>query len=152
MAVGAFTFYKNAHLNISGTINLGSTNFRAHFYTSASNFGTNTLSSLTSLTNEVASAYGYVKSGKAIGSVTWAAGTSAGQAKFTAAAWVLTAGASAIVGIKGVVIVGTTSTSAKNGANKLLCFSTLSTSQFTLSKGNTLTITPSASGIFVLAG
>ena len=150
MAVGAFTFYNMGKQYISGTINLGSTNFSAHLYTSASNFATATLSTLAGLTNEVASGNGYKLSGKALTTVTWGAGTSAAQKKFTSSAFLWTATGGTIASIKGLVLVAQTGASAKASTNKLLCFCTLTTAQFTLASANTLTITPSATGIFTL--
>jgi hypothetical protein len=151
MSVQAFSFYNKAKKYISGTINLGSTSFFAHLITSAGNFATKTLSTLGSLTSEVASGNGYKKSGKALTSVTWSTGASAAQEKFTSAAFVWTATGGTIPNVKGLVIVARTGASAKDGANKLLTYASLSSGQFTISQNNTLTITPNASGIFTLA-
>lgn len=150
MAVQAFKFYNKAKKNISGTIALGSTTFFAHLCTSASNFATATISTLASLTNQVASGNGYKLSGKAM-TTTWSQGASAGQQKFNFTAFVWTALGGTIPNIKGLVIVAVTGTSAKAGANKLLNFCSLSAGQFTLSQNNTLTITANASGEFTLA-
>lgn len=150
MAAQAFKFYNKAKKYISGTIALGTATFDLHLFQSASNFATATLSTLAGLTSEVTSANNYTKSGKPLGSVTWSDGTSAGQKKFTAAAVIQTATGGAISNVKAAVIVARTGASAKDTANKLLCYASLSSGQFNISQNNTLTVTPNSSGIFTL--
>ena len=150
MAVQAWKFYNKGKKYISGTINLGSATFDLHLYQSASNFATNTLSTATGLTSQVASANNYTLAGKSLTSVTWSDGTSAGQKKFTSAALTFTATGGAIANVKGAVIIARTGASAKDPANKLLCYASLSSGQFTISQNNTMTLTMNASGIFTL--
>lgn len=148
MAAGAWTFYNEAKKYLmSGDIDLNSSSFRMTLHTSASNAATNTLSVYGSVTNEVTEATGYSSSGKALTGVTWTAGASASEMRFNSSALVWTATGGNISNIKFAVIW---ITGASAGARKLLCRSALSTSQFTLTTGNTLTITPSANGIFEL--
>lgn len=150
MSAQAWKFYNKGKKYISGTINLGSATFDLHLIQSAGNFATATNSTLSQITSEVSSANNYTKSGKSLTSVTWSDGTSAGQKKFTSAALVFTASGGSISNIKGAIIVARTGASAKDGANKLLCYASLTSSQFALASGNTLTITMNASGIFTL--
>ena len=148
MAAGAWTFYNKAKLHLmDGAIDLdsGSANFHMSLYTSASNAATLTLSTRTSVTNEIVDGFGYSTSGKPLASVTWAVGASATEYRWTAAALVWTAAGGSITNVKFAVIW-----SSSPVADKLLCFSQLSTAQFTVTSGNTLTITPSANGIFEL--
>jgi hypothetical protein len=150
MAVGAWTFYNKFKRNLgAATVNLSTGNFRVSLYTSASNAATATLSIISSVTTELTEANGYSSSGKALASKTWTAGVSAGQYRFNAAALVWTATGGTISNIKFAVIwaSGTSATS-----RKLVCYSQLSTAQFSLTINNTLTITPAATGIFNLAG
>jgi L-amino acid N-acyltransferase YncA len=42
-------------------------------------------------------------------------------------------------------------TSSGAGAGKVVCFSTLSTAAFTVTVGNTITISPAATGVFAMA-
>jgi hypothetical protein len=105
-----------------------------------------TLSTRTSVTPEVTEQFGYSSSGKPLASVTWGVGASATEFRWNAAALVWTAAGGSIANIKFAVIWGGLGTQA----DKLLCFSQLSTAQFTVTSGNTLTITPSANGIFEL--
>jgi hypothetical protein len=148
MSVQAFKVYYKAKQYISGTISLGSTTFDAHLMQSASNFATNTLSTYGSLTSQVASGNNYKQSGKALTSVTWALLTS--TVKFNSAAFTWTATGGTIPNIKALVLVARTGASGKASTNKLLCYCSLSSGQFTLSQNNTLTITPNAAGIFTL--
>jgi hypothetical protein len=133
MAAGAWTVYNKAKKKIgNGSISLASTAFRMQLHTSASNANTATLSTIASVDNQVTEANGYSSSGKALTSEVWTAGASAGQYKFDADDVFWSSGASA-------------------GARHILCRSQLSTSQFSLSTGNRLTIQMNASGILTLA-
>ena len=150
MAVGAWTFYNRFKKNLgAGAINLSGGNFRIALYTSASNAATLTLSTIQSVTGEVTEANGYSSSGKPLASKTWTSGASAGQWRFNAAATVWTGTGGTIANIKFAVIWAS---GAAAGNRKLICFSQLSTGQFSLTINNTLTITPAATGIFNLAG
>lgn len=148
MAVGAWTFYNEfkkyiatASVNMSGQ-------FRISLYTSASNAATATLSVISEVNNEVTEANGYSSSGEALVE-TWGTGASAGEFRFDATAVIWTASGGNIANIKYAVIWAS---GASAGARKLVCYSQLSTAQFTVTTGNTLTITPSALGIFELNG
>jgi hypothetical protein len=144
MAAGAWTFYNIAKKKLAdGSIDLDTNTFRMSLYTSASNAGTLTLSTRTSVTNEVTEQFGYSSSGKPLASITWAAGASAKVYRWNAAAIVWTAAGGSISGVKFAVIW-----QSSGVIDKLLCFSQLSTAAFNITTGNTLTITPSASGIF----
>jgi len=149
MAAGAWTFYNLAKQNLgNGKLNLSGGHYRMTLYTSASNAATATLSTLASVTNELTEANGYSSSGKAI-STTWGAGASGGQRRFTyspSPVWTGTGGT--ISNIKYAVIW---CSGASAGARKLLCYSQLSTAQFNLTINNTLTISPSGTGVFNLA-
>ena len=149
MAAGAWTFYNTAKKHIcDGTIDLDTDSFKMALFTSASNAATLAgQTAVGSITGEVANSFGYVTSGKAITAVTWLSGASASEFKFNSAAVVWTAAGGDITSIK-FAVVYRVGPSAQ--AKKLLFFSQLSTSQFTVTSGNTLTITPSANGYFEL--
>ncbi len=146
MAAGAWTFYNVAKKKLmDGTMDLDTNSFRMSLYTSASNAATLTLSTRTSVTTEVTEAFGYSSSGKPLASVTWAVGASATEYRWNCAAIVWTASGGSIANVKYAVIW-----QSSGVADKLLCYAQLSTAQFTITSGNTLTITPSANGIFEL--
>lgn len=149
MAAGAWTLYNLAKKKIgNSTLNLSSTAFRITLHTSASNANTATLGVYNSVNNEVSEANGYSSSGKALANEVWTVGASAGQYKFDADDVVWTGTGGAIANIKFAVIW----ISAAASANRhLLCRSQLTTSQFTLSSGNTLTLQMNAAGILTLA-
>lgn len=146
MAAGAWTFYNEFKRYLgSGDAQLDG-QFRISLFTSASNAATATLSIISEVTNEVTEANGYSSSGKALVE-TWGTGASASEVRFDATAVIWTATGGNISNAKFAVIWAS---GASAGARKLVCFSQLSTAQFTITTGNTLTVTPSANGIFEL--
>jgi len=147
MAATAWQLYNDGKRYIgNGTIQLGVNNFKMALFRSASNASTFTLSTFASLTNEISATGGYVSGGKALVPATgqWTTGASAKQMKFTysTVGLTFTASGSALNNIKYAVIY--------NSAGKLLCFCQLSSSQFTVSSPNTLTVLPAATGVFTL--
>lgn len=151
MAVQAFKFYDQAkHYIGDGTIDLSGDTFDLHLFQSASDFATDTQSTLSQLSGEVASANNYTTAGKQM-TTTWSAGASSGEQRFDATAdVVVTASGGDISNIKAAVVVARTGASAKDGANKLLCYASLTSSQFNLTSGNTLTLQIPSGGIFEL--
>jgi hypothetical protein len=149
MAAGAWTVYNLAKKKIgNGSISLASTAFRITLHTSASNANTATLGVYNSVNNEVTEANGYSSSGKALANEVWTVGASAGQYKFDFDDIVWTGTGGAINNIKFAVVW----LSAAASANRhLLCRSQLSTAQFNLSSGNTLTLQVAAAGALTLA-
>jgi hypothetical protein len=146
MAAGAWTVYNEAKKYIgSATLNL-STAKRISLHTSASNAATLTLSIFSELTGEVTSGNGYSTSGKALTTVAWTTGASAGSYKFDADDVVWTGTGGSIANIKFAVISNTSG----GASGKLLCRSTLTSAQFTLASGNTLTIAMNSAGILTL--
>jgi hypothetical protein len=116
-------------------------------HTSASNFATKTLGVYGSLTSEVTEANGYSSSGKALTSEVWTVGASAQQYKFDCDDVVWTGTGGAINNIKGAVIW---LSGASAGGRHLLCFASLTSSQFNLASGNTLTLQVNSAGVFTL--
>lgn len=144
MAAGPWVLYNEAKKYLmDGTIDIDGASWRMGLYTSASNANTATLSAKSELTGEVTEANGYSSSGKALTGIIWGVGASASEYRFTADPTFWSANAGDIVNAKFAVIFDTIS-------GKVLCRSALSTSQFTITSGNRLTVTPSANGIFEL--
>lgn len=143
MPATAFQFYNRGKRAIgSGAIQLGTSPLKMKLATSASNASTPTLSTFASITNEVANGNGYVTGGKALSAMTWTAGASAGQIRFDANDLVWSASGGAISNVK-YGIIGLS-------GNAPLVWSRFSTSQFTVTDGNTLTVQFNAAGIFNL--
>ena len=147
MAATAWSFYNsfreylgNGQFDLDGT----GTGFYMALHTSAAsaNVNTNTLSTQASLANEVASGNGYTTGGASVTARTWAS-VATDKYRFDSTACVWTATGGDIDNVKYAVIY--------QAGGKLACFSKLTTSQFTLAQNNTLTLTPSASGIFELS-
>ena len=150
MAAGAWAIYNKFKEYVAdGTLDLDNDVFKLALFTSASNAATTTLSVLGSVTNEVASGNGYLTGGKSLAGITWAAGASASEMRLDATATIWSASGGSIANAKHAVLYDFTS-GASAGARKLVATSQLSTSQFSITAGNTLTITPSANGIFEL--
>lgn len=143
MAAGAWTFYNAAKKHLmDGTIDLdGATPFKMSLHTSASNAAITTLSTIAAINNQVANANGYVTGGATLAAVTWGTGASATEYRFDSTAVVWTAAGGAISAVKYAVI---------SQGTLALCFSQLSTVQFSVTSGNSLTVTPSANGYFEL--
>ncbi len=147
MAASAWVIYNEAKKYIgTGDIDLNAATLRIGLYTSASNAATATISRLDQVTNEVTESNGYSSSGKAL-TYTWTVGASASEYRLDATAVIWTATGGSIANIKYAVIF---QEGASANARKLLCYSTLSTSQFTVTIGNTLTLSTPANGIFEL--
>lgn len=151
MAASAWQLYNSAKKYIgNGTITLGAGVFKMVLATSASNTSTFTLSTYASVTNEISATGGYTTGGKNLVPATaiWTTGASAKQMKFTMSTVGLafTASGASLTNIKYAIIRNSTGATA----GKLLCFCQLSSSQFTVTSPNTLTILPAATGIFTL--
>ncbi len=149
MAAQAWKIYNRAKYHLGNkALDLNTDVFRLALVTSASNFATLTLSTWGQITGEVASAGGYASSGYTLSAPTWGTGTSAKQYKFDSTAWgPYTATGAAIDNIKGAVIFLSAASAA---AAKLLAYASLTSTEFDLAQGNTITITPAATGVFTL--
>jgi hypothetical protein len=151
MAASAWQLYNSAKRYIgNGTITLGAGVFKMLLARSASNTSTFTLSTYASITNEISATGGYVTGGKNLVPATgqWTVGASAKQQKFTysTVGLTFTASGASLTNVKYAVIRNSTGATA----GKLLCFCQLSTTQFTVTSPNTLTILPAATGVFTL--
>jgi hypothetical protein len=151
MAASAWQLYNSAKKYIgNGTITLGAGVFKMVLARSASNASTFTLSTYASVTNEISATGGYVTGGKNLVPATayWTVGASAKQMKFTMSSVGLafTASGASLTNIKYAILRNSTGATA----GKLLCFCQLSSSQFTVTSPNTLTVLPAATGIFTL--
>jgi len=151
MAATAWQLYNSAKKYIgNGTITLGAGVFKMLLATSASNASTFTLTAYSQITNEIAATGGYTTGGKNLVPATayWTVGASAKQMKFTMSTVGLafTASGASLTNIKYAVLRNSTGATA----GRLLCFCQLSSSQFTVTSPNTLTVLPAATGIFTL--
>lgn len=147
MAAGAWAVYNKAKKYIGNATLRLDTAKRITLHTSASNANTATLSIYSELTSEVTEANGYSSSGKSLTTIAWTVGASAGQYKFDADDVVWTGTGGSIANIKFAVI----SNVSGGASGKLLCRSQLTSSQFTLALGNTLTLQMNSAGILTLA-
>jgi hypothetical protein len=151
MAASAWQLYNKAKQYIgNGTITLGAGVFKMLLATSASNASTFTLTAYSQITGEISATGGYVAGGKDLVPATayWTVGASAKQFKFTMSTVGLafTASGASLTNVKYAILRNSTG----SGAGRLLCFCRLSSSQFTVTSPNTLTVLPAATGIFTL--
>lgn len=155
MSAGTWKIYAKAKKLIgAGTITLGAGVFKMVLLrasASAAILVLSTRSTFASIPGEISATGGYVAGGRNLPPATgkWTVGTSAKQYKFTytTIGLVFTANGGALTNIKYALLRNSTGA----GAGKVLCFCTLSTAQFTIATGNTLTISPAATGVFTLA-
>lgn len=156
MAAGAWKIYAKAKKYIgAGTITLGAGVFKMSLHrasASAAILVLSTRSTWASIPGEISAVGGYVAGGRNLVPATaqWTVGASAKQYKFTytTAGLVFTASGASLSNIKYAVIKFSTSSIT---SGKVLCFCTLSSSAFTITSPNTLTILPAATGVFTLA-
>jgi hypothetical protein len=151
MAATAWQLYNSAKKYIgNGTITLGAGVFKMVLATSASNASTFTLTAYSQITNEISATGGYATGGKNLVPATayWTVGASAKQYKFTMSSVGLafTASGASLTNIKYAILRNSTGATA----GRLLCFCQLSSSQFTVTSPNTLTVLPATTGIFTL--
>jgi hypothetical protein len=152
MAATAWQLYNKAKQYIgNGTITLGAGVFKMVLANSASNASTFTLTAYSQITGEISATGGYVTGGKNLVPATayWTVGASAKQMKFTMSTVGLafTASGASLTNIRYAILRNSTGATA----GRLLCFCQLSSSQFTVTSPNTLTVLPAATGIFTLA-
>ena len=144
MAAAAWRLYAKAKEYIGdGTITLGTGGFKMALFKGSSNASTITLSTLASVTVQ-ASGGAYTAGGKylAPSAGTWTLSGSTVTFDYTTLGITFTASGSNISAVQYAVI--------HDSAGKLLCWSKLSASAFSVADPNTLTILPAATGVFTL--
>jgi hypothetical protein len=144
MAAAAWRLYAKAKEYIGdGTITLGTGGFKMALFRGSSNTSTVTLSTLASVSVQ-ASGGAYTAGGKylAPSAGTWTLAGSTVTFDYTTLGITFTASGSAISAVQYAVI--------HNSAGKLLCWSKLSASAFSVADPNTLTVLPAATGVFTL--
>lgn len=140
MAAGAWTFTNGGRTSLlDGTFDLDTDSFKIALFLSTSNIGAAS-TTYAGLTNEVASAFGYTTGGIAI---TLALTGTTSVKVTTATSMVWTASGGSITARYAVIY--------EVGGN-VLCYCLLDSTpaDVTATDGNTLTITPSVSGLFTL--
>ena len=152
-AAGKWKVYETAKLAIAnGEIDLGSDAFEIALYLSTSNANTltGTTNKLASLSNQVATNFGYTQADGSAGGKVLSVTTANSGGTITVdgdnPVWTATGGS--ITGMYAVAIDGT---HASNMA-VAVCLLDTAPADVTATTGNTFTITMSASGMFTLAG
>ena len=144
MAAAAWRLYAKAKEYIGdGTIQLGTNGFKMALFEGSSNASTLTLTAFSQLLVE-ASGGAYTAGGKylAPSAGTWTLAGSTVTFDYSTIGITFTASGSNISAVQYAVI--------HNSAGKLLCWSKLSASAFSVADPNTLTVLPAATGVFTL--
>lgn len=149
MTASAWSLFDVARKHIgNNTVNLSTTtgwNMSLHKTAASANL-VGDVTTWGSIGSELASGNGYTAGGKALTSVVWTTGASAGQYKWDVGNRVFTASGGALTSIRYAVIffsVGATS-------GYPLCYAALSTAAFSVSSGSTMTVQINPSGVFTL--
>ena len=148
MAATAWTIYNKCKRTFVSNspvaqINLGTTAMKMKLTNSASNAATMTLSTFASITGEISARGGYAAGGRALAGMAVTVGASAKSYKFNSNNLVFTANGSSLINVK-YAVIGVS-------GGRPVCYSQLSTAQFTITSPNTLTIQMNALGIFTMA-
>ena len=149
MAAAAWRLYAKAKQYIGdGTITLGTGGFKLALFRGSSSASTLTFSTFSQLSTRQASGGAYVAGGKFLvpSAGTWTLAGSTVTLDYTSLGITFTASGSAISAVQYAVIYKAGSASAA----KLLCWSKLSASAFSVADPNTLTVLPAATGVFTL--
>ena len=145
MAAAAWRLYAKAKEYIGdGTITLGTGGFKLALFRGSSSASTLTFSTFSQLSTGQASGGAYTAGGKYLtpSAGTWTLAGSTITFDYTSLGITFTASGSAISAVQFAVI--------HNSAGKLLCWSKLSASAFSVADPNTLTVLPAATGVFTL--
>lgn len=151
MAAGKWKVYEQGKKHLAdGTFDLDANTYKVTLHSSSSNANTlSTSSAFADLTNELTTANGYTAGGITLTSVTWT--NSSGTMTFTCAAPVWTASGGSIVARFAVIRASGTLNSIVDPI-LAVCLLDTTPADVTATTGNTLTITPNASGLFTLSG
>jgi hypothetical protein len=146
MAATSWTFYNSFREYLGkGSFDLANVavnfNLSLHTHLASVNVNNVALSTQASILNEVANGNGYTTGGKALANRTWAS-VATNKFRFDSDSVIFTATGGDLTDIKYAVIY--------QSGGKLVCFSKLTASQFTLTDTTTLTIEPNTGGIFEL--
>ena len=151
MAAGKWKLYEQGKKHLSdGTFDLDSNTFKMTLHNSSSNANTLSVSSVfADITNELTTAFGYTAGGVTLSGVTWTNASGTMTFTFTAPVW--TASGGSIVARYAVIRASGTLNSLVDPI-LAVCLLDVTPADVTTTTGNTLTITPNASGIFTLSG
>ena len=154
MAATAWAFFNNAKKKLgtnTAGIRLDAGIPKLSLHTSAAALNTSAsarvLSTLGSVGGQIATAGGYAAGGRTIASVVWTVAGDPASVKWDASDLVFTASGANLSNIK-FAVIHFSAGAVTSGA--LLCWSKLSTAQFSVTTNNTLTIQFAAAGIFTL--
>lgn len=146
MAASAFKIFDSAKEYLGdGTLDLDTNVFKIALFQSGASMSegvTSTLTGLQAAVSEVANGNNYATGGRSLTGVTWNS-VAAGVMAFDASDKIFTASGGAVNGIRHAVVY--------QSGGVLLCYAPLTTAEFNLADGSTLTIQFASSGLFRLS-
>jgi len=151
MAAQAWKIYAAAKLKLGqGSLTLNAGVFRMPLYRNSASTtitSTNAISVYSSVAGEISATGGYTAKGKALSNVTW---TNVGSVSiafdYTSGGLAYTASGASLKLIRYALIFK----SASAGGGPVVCYCSLSSSNFSITSPNILTILPAATGVFTL--
>ncbi|MEN6605915.1 MAG: hypothetical protein ABFD60_01630 [Bryobacteraceae bacterium] len=152
MAIGNWIMFDKAKQKVwNGGLDLDTDTIKVAFFRTSAALTRASGSIWSQLVGEISATGGYASHGYALAGLSVKAGTSAGQTVFTHAAKVISAVAGALTNIRYAVLVDE-SKGTSGGNRPIIGFCALSTAQFTVTSGNTITLNPPTPGVFDLTG
>lgn len=154
MAANAWKIYGKAKRHIGrGEITLHTGVFKMSLHRNSASTTIKVLSTrdvFSSVGAQISATGGYAAGGRSVPGFSWTIGASANQLKcsYTAAGVIFTGSGAALNNIRFALI---RKSAGSTTSGNVICFCSLSTANFTIASGNTLTILPNASGVFTLA-
>lgn len=149
MAASAWVLFDTAkHKFFGGALNLSGNAFAMSLFKTSAGFsaGKASVRGQAGIASYAATGGGYTT--KSLTTEAWTQGASAGEQKFDCDNVVWTATGSTITGIRYAVIFDG---SAGSNTGALLCYASLTSTQFNVSAGSTVTVQINNSGVFTLA-
>jgi len=148
MAATAWIFYNEAKKKIgNNVIQLDAGIWKMQLHQSASDASTATLSVASEPTNQIAIQGGYADGGRTLSNVAWTIAGDPASVMWDADDLIFTASGANLSNVKFAVIHNSVDAVT---SGHLLCWSRLSTAQFSVTTGNTLTVQFATAGIFTL--
>lgn len=148
MAAGVWKVYDSTRKKMGDqALDFDAGIFYLTLHTPASNAATITLSSKSSLDNEITSGNGYSNSAMTLSQTSWTS-AAASTFRFDACDWFVSANGGTVPSGGSAIQFGV----IWQSGGDLVCFSTLSTTSFTVTATNRLTVQLNASGVFQLTG
>jgi len=151
MAAGKFKTYEKTLEYLKDGCFTGTANYKMALFTSSSNANTLSLANARygDLTNEVANANGYTTGGVALTNVSWGLSGNVLTFDFDPAVWTASGGS---ITTRFIVVYLDATVAGVVQPCLCICLAENPSADVTVTTGNTLTVTPNASGVATITG